>query len=252
MKQVLALALFAGLFYTISCDNTPTGSATATAADSVVAEEAFLMAQWIHGEISCPPTLRERVKSDLVTIRDRDADIPETTIRYFSPVYSGFIDILFEASVYDSVLSGNYHDWDTVNDSLGIDSIVVEQLSYAGNVYARLYFDKRMYSSRVVEIYAAAGLSGVWYIDNRWAFLDGDYLVALQKENTILYFFRHGYGDCYSGCYASRVAAFSATRFGVTCLGTYATTSSEPIPGWWDDFITAVTNWYDQGVVTNP
>jgi hypothetical protein len=199
-------------------------------------EEAELLALQLSGEIMAPIPLYERIRSDLIKIRETWVDsIVYVNIKYTPYVKPSEITIGFASEWFDSAVAGTYHYWDSLNRFYPLDSIRFRPMS---NV-AILEFHGRLNSRVLVDEYA--GLIGFDYVYAAGGPGDWSILLANADTDNLKYFFRFAFGDCPSGCTNSHYYYFTVEQDSANYHGCYFSTypPDSARPNWMDTAIAA-------------
>jgi len=206
-------------------------------------EEAELAALHLSGKLIAPLPLYEQIKEELELIRETWSDSITHVNMVFDPYWKeSNIKVYVSQATYDSMISGQYHHWDSLNDYYGIDTIVFGHYSFTDQQWANLYFKGRLNPLLLVDIYA--GLPGFISVNSvvTLPFGDGPILALLRDQDTIKYFFSYAYGDCPSGCLNSEIYYFTIDKGAAVYHGLWKSTIFEPDPpppNWADTAIEA-------------
>lgn len=159
--------------------------------------EALAIALWLSHELKAPTDLYERVRSDLLLIRDEFRDsIPAVDLKFHVPWEPGRLILGFDQDYYQTISDGHYDAWDSLN---ALYNMVRIDLSMPAFNMLKLKFDDELNP----EILAAAyqQLPGVRFVvPNRYMGEQPMLLPAASVDGRLLYFFRNAWGDCPSGC----------------------------------------------------
>jgi len=216
---VFAIAVLFGIYLIPGSSFAQTPTPTPTAAD-FPDSDVLVLALEISGELLPPPSLYERIHSDLIAIRNA---YPETNEVHYYPSWEIgeiFADLTPEAM--EQFKMGEYHGLDALNAVYGLPQITALEGSlclqfsrpYNPAVLADLYSKAdgviRAYPDRIIRI----GVSS-------------DIRVALPHYTLTL-----GWGDCPAGCIYKHYWLFSVTDGSVTLIdeGGDQLTSGTPTP----------------------
>lgn len=229
----------------VSCDKNSLGPTLSKDPDfsstPMENEEAELAALHLSGKLIAPLPLYEQIKEELELIRETWSDSIVHVNILFDPYWrASNIQVYISQATYDSMISGQYHHWDSLNDYYRIDTIVFGHYSFIDQQWANLYFEGRLNPLRLVDKYA--GLSGAISINLPVRFLDGPALIPLRVFKKNKYFFDYAYGDCPSGCLNSEIYYFTIDKGAAVYHGLWKSTIFEPDPpppNWADTAIEA-------------
>lgn len=89
-------------------------------------EEAEVLALYMSGQMCAPQVLYERVQKDLAYIREQWGDsIPRLrSIKVLPRFWAGMVNLLTLRETFWAMRDGAYHAWDSLNESLWIDTIL--------------------------------------------------------------------------------------------------------------------------------
>ena len=149
----------ADTLYIQSTDTWRLDHLTLTMQDNKEAEEIALC---LSGDLMAPKALYARVRDDLAAIRGDYADLfaGKRTGQFLIPWAPGSVVISFAPDVALQVKNGEYHEWDFVNEKLGINKI---DLYLIDKGWAVVYSGYRLNSRRMAEFYDS--LPGVLYTE---------------------------------------------------------------------------------------
>lgn len=150
--------------------------------DSLDDDEAEIIALVVSGQPCAPWELYERIRGDLVLIRDEWGDsIPAVRrITYRAPWEAGTILVGIEESMFNAVCIGQYQAWDSLNPAYGIEGVGLGCDGNPGPV--QFYFGD---STNLLEARAAyETLPGISWASLRGSFIliggDGDTLASMR------------------------------------------------------------------------
>jgi hypothetical protein len=208
-------------------------------------EEAKIIAICLSGAVTPPENLSSRVLRDLAEIRANfGAEFAQATygydenlwlsqpIRFVAPWVPSCIIIGFEPGTSQLVAKGQYHDWDDLNELYRASYIDMRMIKYN---YAILSFKGQFHSRRLSELYAK--LPGLRYAHPNYRM---DAFSTIYPSNRagsgLTYLFRHGWGDCPSGCIYGEYWYFISNESGETIFAGYWSPQKDPkVPDWWSD-----------------
>ncbi len=234
------------LLVSLSCDDSsPTKSKLDLSVTPMENEEAELAAMWLSGELVAPVRLYERIRDDLFLIRSTWIDsIPEVAVEYTPWRIPGYLNLWFEQTTFDSIISGDYHSWDSLNNYYR------GQISYIETRKGRicLSFEGRFNPSILAIPYRELdGISGVGGIYTPYS--DYPMLLIYRLGNIHKYIFRDAWGDCPSGCIYSTFHYFEIENGNAVHKGSWYPEHPPPEDGWdppkWMDiYQKALNNYY--------
>lgn len=169
--------------------------------------DAEMIAIVFSDELSAPADLYNRVHADLSFFRGTWGDsIPKLrTIVVRSARATSGLCLYVTADAKNSMLNGEYHDWDSINSLIG-----VTEVSFSDGPFAYLKFQSRLNLCRLTGLYES--LPGVLGAYSRSIIWDGPTLYAAETLAGICYYFRDAWGDIQSGCMYSHYFAFESAE----------------------------------------
>lgn len=191
--------------------------------------EAENLAWLITGDVYAPRDVYERIRADLATIRDRWGDsLPALAIVKHTPPSSPSVYFTSASVVYDEMLRGEYHDWDSLNVFYSAE-IEFSQVPW----WVQARSANRVNARRMSQSYGSLrGVTSVSY-GGRW---DSPNIYACLQPWGIAFLFRHAWGDCPSGCIDSELHYFRSLNSGVEYVGSWEMTlHPDSIPEWWPE-----------------
>ena len=196
-------------------------------------EEAELVALCLSGEIVAPDNLYEQVLHDLAAIRAAFGDSIEAVkgIRFRQPWQPGQLMVGVDDTTAQQILDGEYDAWDDLNEQYELTGMDTRHLAGIGAVL--LYFRGRLHVWRLAELYGA--LPGVETTSPNYIIGDGSNVYARQTSDGITYLFRHGWGDCPSGCIYSEYWYFVFEGDQPVFIGHWAPHEDSDEPDWWEE-----------------
>lgn len=236
MDKIRQLAILLGLisFLVISCNNPfgpPGGREFELTAEDY--EEANLIALCLSGEITAPDDLSHRVLDDLASIRSEFGDMFESLqrIRFSPPWVPGCLLVGFDSATAQKVASGEYHDWDELNQKYQVKEINTSSIR---NNWVVIYFKDKLHPRRLSELYEV--LPGVRYAEPNG--IGGDFSNIYPRETLahgMTYLFREGWGDCPSGCIYNQYWYFPIYAFNPLIIRYWNPDEDPKAPSWWDE-----------------
>lgn len=198
--------------------------------------EAEVVALALSGELVAPQDLYEEVRDGLDTLRAQYNDsIPELQRIFFRPCWmpGEVTGMLTEAATVE-MRAGTYTGMDSLNTALRLERTDTTSFTFRPKqIYFRLFFEGRLHPHRLVEFYEA--LPSVEYASPGYVCFDGSAYYVRFIDGGVAYLFRHGWGDCPSGCIYSEFWYFRV-RGGVDVeYAGYWDPQTEPPPDWWDE-----------------
>lgn len=186
-------------------------AASAPAADySDPLVEAQLIALELSGELTPPADLTQQVLEDLAAIR---AAYPQVAhISYRLPFSPDQIIVGITQQAMQQFQNGQYHALDELNATYG----VVEIATKFDRFSLKLKFDRVYNTQLLCQIYSAANLDGVRYVEPDYTTGDGPTIVAQPPTYTFI----DAWGDCPSGCIHHEYWYFKVEAGQVTLLNT--------------------------------
>ena len=196
-------------------------------------EEAELIALCLSGELVAPDGLYEQVRRDLAGIRATFGDTSEwiNQIKFLPPWVPGNLLIGFDETAFQLIRDGQYHAWDSLNQQYQATDMDTIPFSSGGVVL--LMFQGRLHPWRLVELYE--DLPGVWAIHPNGRIGDWSSVYARQASGGMTYLFRHGWGDCPSGCIYSEFWYFRVDDNWPMFVGHWVPHEEPNVPEWWEE-----------------
>lgn len=195
-------------------------------------EEAQLIALCESGELRSPMPLALEVQVHLDKIR---ATFHEScpfvdSVAFRPPWQPGAILVGVTDSTATAIHEGRYHDWDELNSTYHMTEIR-ERFSH-GYPYVVLVFADVLHPRRLATLYQ--GLPGVRYAEPNSYLFDFSNIYPRTSGDSISYLFRHGTGDCPSGCTHNDYWYFRVTDHGPQLVGAWDGNRNTQ-PAWWSD-----------------
>ncbi len=159
--------------------------------------EALVMALWLSHELETPSGLYERIRSDLILIREEFRNsIPAVDLRFHEPWEPGKLILGFDHEYYQQISDGHYRAWDSLNALFNLARI---DLSMPAFRMLKLEFADGLNPEILADAYQQ--LPGVRFaVPNRYMGERPMLLPAEATDGRLLYFFRNAWDDCPSGC----------------------------------------------------
>jgi hypothetical protein len=191
------------------------------------------MALCLSGDLRPPGSLSYRVQTDLTMIR---ADFGEQhpivdTLTFIPPWVPSCIMIGFDEASAQQVLNDEYRAWDSLNQEYGVNEISKDLLDWIH--VAVLYFDGILHPKRLGALYGP--LPGVRYVEPNGRIGDWSNIYPRLEGEQITYLFRHGWGDCPSGCIHDEYWYFTFEEGLPAFRGTWNPHQTPEEPEWWTE-----------------
>lgn len=193
--------------------------------------EAEMAAAVLSGQVVAPQYLYERVLSDLEKIRDEFGDsLPVRNIGYWPHWIPSAIAARIDSAMLADSTSGARRILDSLNALYRCISITKPY------TWWYLEFQGVLNPFALTRIYSSVpGMKSICPMING----PGDWPLfglSFSERGGIQYFFRHGFGDCPSGCIYSVVYYFRTTNRDVKYHGYYPHDIQHPEakPDWYD------------------
>ena len=149
-------------------------------------EEAELAAMTLSGELVAPTYLYRKIKGELELIRSTWIDsIPDVGVEYKPNIFPSTLVILLYEGAFDSLLSGDYHEWDSLNNYYRLDTIDIMGFKE----YLTLRFKGRL-NPRVIY-YDYNELEGVRGVTGHDRVVESSLLLINNAEYKFKYFFKY-------------------------------------------------------------
>lgn len=235
--QKIAIYLF-GLIIALALI-TCTSKNPANGPEIVLTDEAQLAALWLSDEIHVPENLALEIQNKLELIREQFSDqIPEVNIEFVFPVNPQAVYLTMEDYAFGEVKSGTYHEWDSLNQLYGVDSIYIgsEEFRWINvifNDYINPYILAPEYALLPGVKYSNEGISiGDWSNTYPWI-IDGE----------LAFLVRYAWGDCPAGCTYSKFWYFKSEGSQMVLAGNFEIDDdfyqNPSYPLWWDEIAPA-------------
>jgi len=205
-------------------------------------EEAELAALWLSGELVAPEYLYNKIRDDLDLIRSTWQDSVSEVEIIFNPYWqSSYLSFGFYQNTYDSILSGDYHAWDSLNEVYHVNNMsFIDEITHVS-----LHFEGKLNPIVLVDIYA--GLPGTRYIHSGATVGDYPMLLIFNARGKLKYFFRNAWGDCPAGCIYSTYNYFEVVDDSAIHRGAWYPETPEDYdnaPIWFDTVLMARDNYF--------
>lgn len=184
-------------------------------AQALDCSDATILGLEISGEPLAPLEIVNQVAQDVMLIRIRYPEVAGITV--FPDWIPGDIHVALTEDAYLDYQTGTFAAFDSLTSHLGDASIVEYQ--FITSLY--LSFEDCYHPDFLAEEYA--GLEGVRHASANLVGGDGSDIISTQVG---YYTFKHGYGDCPSGCMNNHFWDFHVDGGAVTLLNEYSNTLS--------------------------
>jgi len=186
--------------------------------------EAYNITLWLSRQLTAPPALYERIRSDLRIIRESQRDlVPEVELRFHEPWEPGRLVVGFDDWTYELISSERYHGWDSLNLLNNVERV---DLSAPAFHILKIQFADPLNPERLAESYAQ--LPGVRFAVPNYYLGDQPMLLPAEPDQRLVYFFRNAWGDCTAGCLYSEYWVYTVISGRVVFDGYYADTALMP------------------------
>jgi len=198
-------------------------------------EEAELAAIFLSEELIAPVQLYKQFRDEVLLIRNTWEDSKyHTEIEFTTPYIMSEVLIITSGAVYDSMQSGNYHHWDSLNSYYRLDSI---RFYFRSDDYSMLTirFKGRLNSNILAEKYIV--LPGIRYAELNYLVGEFPVILPIRFGDEIKYFFNYAHEDCFDGCDYYDLFYFTVTDGFAIYHGSYSFNVWEippPEPLWFD------------------
>lgn len=213
-------------------------------------EEAELMAYQMTGELVAPVGIYQRIEKDLELIRNTYMDsISQVNIEYVPHTPPSLLYVRFDSETFDSVVAGNYHYWDDLNNLLRVESIDIS----TSNRTVILHFEGRLNSVALVEKYA--GIEGAESVLTLRGNGQEPTVFALKNKTQIDYFFMEYRETCPGGCNLLDFYYFTVENNQAVFHGSYLFThgyDDSYVPEWAGTALDAYNNYRQDGTWRKP
>lgn len=220
---------------TLTYVETPTGDYVETPTDDLEAETA---AYFLSGTRLAPTYLFDKIQEELGFIRSQHDTVTGVSVGYWPSTLPSCLLLRFDSVVTESIRSGEYHSWDSLNDLCNLDTF---SISYG---YISMQFEGFQNPVALFDIYKS--LPDLWHISTNGLMGDGPGLFLSKEGENIKYFFREAWGDCPAGCIYSRFSFFTVSDSMATFHGSYQpvypSDSPGPHPSWYHAALQAMSD----------
>lgn len=204
--------------------------------------EAETAAYALSGTRLAPKYLFDKIHTELEIIRSQHDTASGVSVIHSPNSVHSFLVLLFDRVVTDSIRSGEYHSWDSLNNLYNLDTFEIRR----GYVY--MQFEGFQNPVALVNLYK--DLPGLWYVGESGRIGDWPVLLLAKEGETVKYFFREAWGDCPAGCIYSRFSYFTVTDSLATFHGSYQPRNNDDSlsPVWADTALQALEDYrhYEQ------
>lgn len=175
--------------------------------------EAETAAYFLSGTRLAPQYLYDKIHAELALIRLQHDSVPGVSVSYRPYARHSYLFLLFDSVITDSIRSGEYDGWDSLNSLYKLDSFVISR------GYVKMNFEGVQNPLVLFDSYR--NLPGLWRISTSGSFGDWPVLVMRKDSEDIKYFFREAWGDCPAGCICSRFSYFTVSDSQATFHGSF-------------------------------
>ncbi|TFH64250.1 MAG: hypothetical protein E4G91_06410 [Candidatus Zixiibacteriota bacterium] len=203
--------------------------------------EAEWAALWLSDALVAPESLYVQIRDDLALLRQTYGDsIRELREIEFVPhIYPTIIGLSVTDSAFSAIRAGLYHEWDSLNQLYGVDSI--ETINF-GNLgyFVYLKSEKRLNADSLADYYRL--LPGVLATGSDEFGGDWSNIYPWRVGNQRTYLVRLGSMDCPAGCIEERFWYFRMDGISIEYVGTFYREwiGELPVPpSWWEEAKTA-------------
>ncbi|HEX2897880.1 MAG TPA: hypothetical protein VHP63_07525 [candidate division Zixibacteria bacterium] len=249
MKSVNSIVILTVVFLIVACQEKAMNPAIQDGPDFSVTpmenQEAELIALHLSGELIAPVPLYRKVKKELEIIRNTWIDsIPEVGYRHTLYIRPSLLQGGLSIALLDSIVSGTYTFWDSLNLYYGFDSISIRQVPMGDTVYNYyiLHFKGRLNSCILQSAYSQ--LPGFEKVKMVVVGVYGPTLCASIDGDNVKYFFTNRYGDCLRGCIYKDFYYFTVIQDQAVFHGSYLDNVTSPPdssrPNWVDTAVNAL------------
>ena len=197
-------------------------------------EEADILAMEASTAFTSSDSLYHRTIEDLALIRAEFIDDPQVQMNASSCISLNSIMVSFDEQTMLSVIEGNYHDWQSLNEQYGVDDIHLID----GARLAVLRFKHRYFMATLRDIYLEQSLFGVEEISTNDMSGSPSQDICLENAaNSVRYYiFKQGSGDCPAGCIAKSYSGYKVdAEQNIEAIGQYSTSSAATEPDWFTE-----------------
>lgn len=199
--------------------------------------EAERIAAFRTRQVTADDATYARVRDDLKAIRDGYGDEvtksgrPLGDVTFQLPWVPRELQLAFDDTTADAIVSGAYHDWDGLNGALGVEA--VEYVTAYPEFVVRLHFAPEVNVCVLTAVYG--GLPGLLRPPAP-AYLAGDYpnIYAGFTDAGMSYLVEEAWGDCPAGCLNADDWFFESANGEIVFRGRYDPAAGGPLPAWWD------------------
>jgi hypothetical protein len=225
---IICLALFMVI---ISCSS----KNPADGRGANLTEEAELAALWLSDEAFVPKDLAWEIQNKLALMREEySAEIPEVNTEFKFPAETKSILAEIEPYAMLQVLWGTYHEWDSLNQYYGLDTIIIKDTLQA---YLKLKFKEQINPFVVASSYS--DLSGFEYAEANAFDGDGPNIYPWIVDGQLVFLVRYASGDCPPGCMYSKFWYFKTDSTQINLVGEFGYDlewlENRIYPPWWEE-----------------
>jgi hypothetical protein len=205
-------------------------------------DEAQLMALWLSDEEFVPRDLALEIQNKLAILREQfSEEIPQVNNEFAYPAEPKIIGIALEADALEELRLGNYHEWDSLNQIYGVDSIKISSL-YPYSV--TLKFKRHINTLVVYQQYE--NLPGIQYAFPNYFGGDWSNIYPWMVEGRLVFLVRRAWGDCPMGCINNIIWYFKYDNTQFVLIGKVEDYDEIDIeyPAWWEEIKPAVCKYW--------
>ncbi|MGS2719258.1 hypothetical protein [Paraglaciecola aestuariivivens] len=188
-------------------------------------KDAEILAMESANQLVAPIELYNRTEEDLLSIRTLHADKPIVNANATTGYVLTEMLIGLNKEAMELFDSGNYSPWTELNQKFGVtsidklnDNVVIMRFERGYNIpaVAQVYMDEKMQGMAYAEPNFIIGASQDICLEN-------------FADDSRMYIFKQGDGDCPAGCIFWHYAGFNVSASGeVSELGQFASGDNEP------------------------
>ncbi len=197
--------------------------------------EAEMAALVVSGELVAPDSMYTRIHDDFLKIRGMLADtVPAVRIHYQSYWTPSVLIVKFDSTFFADTTLPRYREFQKLNAQYRLDS-----LSGSLDNWYVLEFHGRLHPARLIDAYK--GIDGI--ISMGASVPPGDWpdVYISPIGDTMRYFFREAWGDCFVGCAYSRYHYVRVAGDKIRYVDAYEPTYGDSLtrPAWMDTMLVA-------------
>ena len=143
------------------------------------------------------------------------------------PWVVGTISLRADTATYEAMRAGSYHDWDRLNEAVGVYGITYGTRRPGGTAWVSLGFSRRLHTQRVARMYGT--LPGIRGTETQpWSTDYGEGFVHFEPQSRT-YYHRLGSGICTDTCTSYVWTVIRVDGDGARVLDTW---EGEPPEAW--------------------